>query len=738
MSAEKTSSLLGQTILGRYRVKQQIGSGGMGEVYLAEDLVAGGDVVLKSPHSGLLLLDPQLRQRFLREIREMRKLDHTHIVKIYDVLELDERPIAIMQHLGGGSLDQCRHSSLQRWLPSIAGALDYMHARRKVHRDVKPANIFFDAQGTAYLGDFGIVKSLDGTMTSYTADGFTPGTPKYMSPEAVRGMDLDGRADQYSLAIVVYESLAGRIPFNVDADSTYQLMNAHAEVRPLPLSEIDTRYSAATSAVLDRALSKRPDERFASCGEFAAAVIESLKQVTQHGPDPVVADPVELPVGVPPFAIPPERRSASAPAARGWRSSLAARPGLVTAIAAVPYLVAGLMLLIVAWQGRNEPVAKHEVPAESTGETGVGSGVEVASPDRSSHSTQETDKPNSRLSGSGAMAVKGTNSSRAQKADDSWRATADGASNMNPPRQPDASADKPVNTGPSADTTATSGKSAAKKREPDLATAPFGASQAKEYQRQWAAYLGISPKLTVKLDSSTDLKFVLIPPGEFLMGSPDGEEDRESDEGPQHRVRITKPFYLGECEVTQGQFDALMHTRPWSGKRYAKEGSVCAASYVSWNDAAEFCQRLSQKEGRTYRLPTEAEWEYACRAGTTTAYHFGSDSSSLGDYGWYDGNADSKNEQYAHEVSQKKPNSWGLHDMLGNVRELCSDWYESGYYGASPQDDSAGPPSGSHRVARGGSWLFGARFCRSAYRSGHSPDSRYSDRGFRVALVPAE
>ena len=144
----------------------------------------------------------------------------------------------------------------------------------------------------------------------------------------------------------------------------------------------------------------------------------------------------------------------------------------------------------------------------------------------------------------------------------------------------------------------------------------------------------------------------LIPPGEFLMGSPASEAGRNGDES-QHRVRITQSFYIQTTEVTQGQWKSVMGTEPWKGKPYKKEGADYAASYVSHDDAVEFCRKLSARDGTTYRLPTEAEWEYACRSGTESSYSFGDSFDQLGQYAWFDDNAVELGEQYAHRVGQK-------------------------------------------------------------------------------------
>ena len=220
------------------------------------------------------------------------------------------------------------------------------------------------------------------------------------------------------------------------------------------------------------------------------------------------------------------------------------------------------------------------------------------------------------------------------------------------------------------------------------------------------------------ITNTLDMTFNKIPAGTFTMGSPETEEGRQDDEH-QHQVTISKAFYMQTTEVTQGQWKEVMGTEPWKGKEFSecvKEGANYPASYVSWDDAVAYCKKLSEKEGKTYRLPTEAEWEYACRAGTQTRWSFGNDKKVLGDYAWYDKNAFKIVEQYAHQVGLKKPNAFGLHDMHGNVFEWCHDYYEENYYKQSPAQNPPGPTSGSFRVFRGGSWSLNTRRTRSADR----------------------
>ena len=226
--------------------------------------------------------------------------------------------------------------------------------------------------------------------------------------------------------------------------------------------------------------------------------------------------------------------------------------------------------------------------------------------------------------------------------------------------------------------------------------------------------------------NSIGVEFVLIPAGTFQMGC-SSDKECDVDKKPRHRVTISKPFYLGKYEVTQKQWEAVMGNNPSKFK-----GPDLPVERVSWNDAQEFIKRLNAMEGhKRYRLPTEAEWEYAARAGSETAYSFGDSVESLKNYAWYKANSGMK----THPVGKKRPNPWGLYDMHGNVWEWVGDWFGKKQYADGSAVDPVGPDKGKDRVLRGGSWDYVAKYCRSSHRDYDKPTLTVSNDGFRLLMT---
>ncbi len=263
--------------------------------------------------------------------------------------------------------------------------------------------------------------------------------------------------------------------------------------------------------------------------------------------------------------------------------------------------------------------------------------------------------------------------------------------------------------------------------QPDEAAAPRVTSTPNTSEPSSVKVRRETPETSVvDLGGGVTMNMVAIKPGRFVMGSPSGEGSYE--ERPAHPVEITQPFWLGQTEVTQAQWQAVMGNNP-----SFFNGPDRPVETVSWNDATEFCKRLSDKTGMTFRLPTEAEWEYACRGGTTTAYSFGESEASLAEFAWFDLNSQGS----TRPVATRKPNPWGLYDMHGNVREWVADWYGLDYYRSSPIRNPPGPDSGEVRVLRGGGWFCKSYDCRSSCRGYETPVLVYHTcRGFRAARTP--
>ncbi len=234
----------------------------------------------------------------------------------------------------------------------------------------------------------------------------------------------------------------------------------------------------------------------------------------------------------------------------------------------------------------------------------------------------------------------------------------------------------------------------------------------------------------VSVHERTGITFVTIPAGQFQMGSDRGD----LDERPVHSVRISQGFLLAKYPVTNAQYARFLEAAAgsaqepeyWQDRRFNQPEQPVVG--VSWDDAQAFCQWAG------VRLPTEAQWEYACRAGTTTEYSFGEDPGASGQYAWFEKNSGGQTQP----VGAKKPNPWGLYDMHGNVWEWCQDWYSKDYYAQSAEVDPEGPERASGRVFRGGCWSSIAGGCRAAYRDWYGPQDRWDDLGFRVAAVPRE
>ncbi|MCA9089219.1 MAG: SUMF1/EgtB/PvdO family nonheme iron enzyme [Planctomycetaceae bacterium] len=669
--------------LGHYEIEEILGRGAFGIVAKAFDEKLHRVVAIKLMSPELALTSPP-RKRFLREARTAAAVPHENIVAIHAVEE-EPIPYLVMEYISGKTLEQRMdgHGPLEipdvlRIGQQVAAGLAAAHAAHLIHRDIKPSNILLaDSPNLRVkISDFGLARAVDDA--TMTRSGMIAGTPMYMAPEQARGETLDHRADLFSLGSVMYQMACGRPPFR--AANTVAVLKRVCEDTPRPLGDVLPGTPEWLETIIFKLLEKKRDDRYQTAQEVAD-LLERCQRELEHDGKVTCVEGLS---GMAETQVFPAKKSTGS---RPKNKPLGWLVGGVIAVAAV--------IGIVLMNGG------QETPD-----------LDLVSSSANTVSDSANETPANPASATGWHG---------------WPANA-----------------------------------------PAPAIAPFDAEQAKAYQEEWAEYLGVP----VEYENSIGMKFRLIPPGEYLMGSTpeqieaelkgtgedQGWREQIKTEGPQHKVVLTKPVYVGATEVTQSQYEQLMGTNPSMFSASGKHKDVVAnletgnhpVEMVSWNDAAEFCAKLSQQEqlkpfyfrsggtvtpldGNGYRLPTEAEWESACRAGTTTRFWSGDTDQDLISVGWWGKNSDYR----THAVGELKANPFGLWDVHGNVSEWVQDGWDPAFYRKSEGDGAINPSSPflavSQRVLRGGPYYHNASICRSSDRPNHSADGD-GFIGFRVVL----
>ena len=566
--------------------------------------------------------------------------------------------------------------------------LQHAHEHDLVHRDIKPSNLMLNADGQVKILDLGLAR-LTGEHVhadEATTTGQVVGTGDFIAPE--QGQDTrqaDARSDIYALGCTLYFLLAGKAPFSGTVYHTFvEKVMAHAREPIPPIQTIRHDVPDGVAAILERMTAKRPDQRFQSAAEIAEALTPLAKGSDLRS---VVAGRGAHPNG---GQEGQDRR-------RTW-GGYGFVAIILIVLAVLGYRYAGALLLVLR-----------------------GEGVLVVEGDKADVS----------------LVAQSANGSTVQLDLDEGRNVRLKAGQY--------------------DIRVSSGEAGAVV-EPEQVTIRRGGQSVVELRHTAPVAMVAGPALaqSKELVNSIGMRFVQIRAGEFTMGSPDSEADREDVEGPQHKVRITRPFYLGVYEVTQAQY---RHVTGKSPSFYAPTGEGAEAvrglntddfpvDSIRWEDAVAFCRALSEMDeerraGRSYRLPTEAEWEYACRAGMTTPFHYGESLSS--EQANFKGNfpygtaAHGPFVGHPMPVGSYKPNAFGIYDMHGNAWEWCQDWYSPDYYRASPSDDPRGPEAGPRHAFRGGGWGVSAKYCRLAFRNREiDPTLWLYSLGFRVVLIPSE
>ncbi|MHC4504034.1 MAG: protein kinase domain-containing protein, partial [Planctomycetota bacterium] len=653
-----------------YEVISKLGQGGMGAVYKAKHRTSGQFVALKIlPPS---LATDELVKRFRREAEVVRKLDHENIVACTEFGFDPKRKVhfCALELVEGEDLakritrvGELTEDEALSITNQIAMALQHAFYNGLVHRDVKPENIMVTADGTAKLLDLGLARPANQEATRLTESGMFVGSPYYASPEQALGeREIDTRADIYSLGATLYHMVTGKPPF--EGTTALAILQKHVnEKLPWP-ADVNPELSDGLCMIIAKMMEKSPEDRYQTPNDLNRDL-----DMLMEGGEPEVGEAALKNSSVKVPAVRPGRRRR--PAARARHGKRLDRGRHDSA------------------RERRRAVGREE-RGRLSGLSALPTGAKIAA-------------------GAGVLGlvVIGLVMSLGGKEPD-----------RRPPKR-DVSEDtlraKPGKvTLDSVPPRAGRATLAPRRASPPVSTAA-DAGKAQP-----------APTLVLDLGGGVTMEFVYIKPGVLTMG---GDEDPEWSwqgvERPKHEVAITRGFYIGEYEVTQAQYEAVMGGNPSKWKEPNRP-----VEQVTWHQAAEFCRRATERTRRQVRLPTEAEWEYACRAGSTGRYCFGNDETGLGDYAWHGGNCGGQ----THPVGQKKPNAWGLYDTHGNVWEWVADWYDAGYYAKSPREDPTGPDSGRDRLLRGGSWHSLRHLCRSAFRNYHRPSGRRSAHGFRTVV----
>jgi serine/threonine protein kinase/formylglycine-generating enzyme required for sulfatase activity len=710
--------------LAHYEIEEVLGSGGFGTVFRAFDERLHRVVAIKVL-APALAASGTARARFLREGRSAAAVRDLHVVSVHAVSSDDEPlPYLVMEFIGGQTLQQKLDragplpvEAVLRIGTQIARGLAAAHATGLIHRDIKPANILLEnGVERVKLTDFGLARTADDV--SLSRNGVVAGTPLYMAPEQARGAAIDHRADLFSLGTVLYAMCTGRSPFH--ADSTLAVLKRVCEDAPPPVSAVNPAVPEWLGRIIAKLHSKDPAARFQTAAELADLLADCERQCQAHGG--TLVDRSRIP-GAPP-----------APPAR-WRS-----PWVSVWLVSV-YLL-GAVFFPEFRGGRRTPNSAPD-PTFLTyffialGLTVVARVLLLAASDPGPRATRWRWRgyAGELVFVCALMVLGGYAWSQLPEHD---------------PGGDDSTLAGPDSEGPERFASWRTDGGA-----PPWAVAPFSATRARAHQEAWAEYEGVP----VEYENSVGMRFKLIPPGDFQMGSSTAEINwlKEKvpeyktapgwlaqslrDEAPARSVSLGQPFYIGVHEVTVGQFRAFVRAtgyrtdadqrpigRGWSTVRkrwepkaeYVWNNAELFGSeshpvvFVSRKDAGAFCAWLSRREGCRYTLPTEEQWEFACRAGTTTRWHFGDDPGLMKRYGWTGPEADGARQP----VGGLTANPFGLHDMYGNVSEMA----------ISARDQMV------ERGGDAGNSPYRARSAKREIQSGEWADPN-SGRGFRVVIV---
>ena len=775
---------------GRYEVLERLGYGGMGVIYKAHQKQPSRVVVLKVLRAGRFA-SQRHRRRFEREAQAVARLRHPGIVSVFECGEVEGHPYLTMEYVDGHTLRDYvqRHRSNKKQIcqlmHKVCRAVAYAHQRGVIHRDIKPTNIVVDTKGSPRVLDFGLARlspnSEEEQISAMTETGEVMGTPAYMSPEQTIGRpeEVDVRTDVYSIGVMLFELLTGELPYQLDRARPLEALRKVRDFLPPRPSSLNPRVDRDLEAIVLKCLEKNKEQRYQGAPELAEDISRYLRgDLVQARPATTfyqlrkmlwrhrrlfvpavaaaVATVVVTGVFVGQLAASQRKAKKSAREARvAEKKALEQQDRLVHFITELKSVETRVYDLLAAQKWREAhriaQFAQEALPNEAglagltrKVENYVTTQVSVAAREIESLIKEQRFKAaRSRLSALEACVAEVP----CPEAGSAVQKIAEGFPEACWQSVREAIKKDEVRLTALAEFLACGADRERRAEVASLLTRrlegimfeqwPFDGQEAVGRREATATTLGVPVERILSLAKDVQVRLVLIPAGEFVMGSIREQQSPEGNENPPHRVRISRPFYMSATEITRRQYAAVMGEGDKGQDEAGGElapylAPEVAASRVSWNDAREFCARLARATEMPVRLPTEAEWEYACRSGARTRFYYGDDPthSALGEYAWFEGNAEGK----PHEVARKKPNVWGLFDMHGNVMEWCLDWYDSTYYYRSAMLNPPGPPQAKYKTLRGGSWGSSAEDARSSRRLAGDPAERRIIDGMRICV----